>query len=185
MAEFNVEPHMPRVEEVPDLAERFQAARRITRGEEVLMPDTPAVPGQRHIVLLTPGRMLMQQACPLPGTMPAEALAPIAALVPSNVPLNISVIALNEIPALLSNFGQAIPFAGYLMGLAYLGHNITVFEGHPTALEIGCADADLVLVDGGMIPFLQRDWLYTALTISPAQRVIVFKRNGQLREYSK
>ena len=174
---------MPRVEEVDDLAERFAAARRVTSGQEILDEDHPPAPGQRHIVVLTPGRMLMQQGCPPPGSVSPDMVQSIEAMVPSTPALNVSVIALNEIPALLTDLSESIPFFGYLLGLGYTGHNVTVFEGHPSALAVGCADADLVIVDGGMIPFLQPDWQQVAL--SYARRLIVFYRDGRLAEFTR
>jgi len=41
---------------------------------------------------------------------------------------------------------------------------VWVFEGHPSALAQGCRDADLLLVDSGMLPELERnpDWQATA-----------------------
>ena len=44
------------------------------------------------------------------------------------------------------------------MPLAYIGHTVWVFEGHPTALAAGCRDAHVVIVDSSMVPFLQPDW---------------------------
>ena len=49
-------------------------------------------------------------------------------------------------------------FLGMLLGFAYVGHAVWVFEGHPSALTEGCRDADVLLVDGGMLPFLAPDW---------------------------
>jgi hypothetical protein len=185
MAAFDFDPRMPLVAAVDDLAARFEQARRVTRGQETLLPEHPDAPGQRYVALLTPGRMLMRQACPPPGTLPEALRAQVETIAPAKPTLNISVIALNEIPPLLADIERAIPFFGLLLGLAYLGHNVTVFEGHPSALSVGCADADLILVDGGMVPHLQRDWLYTAFTMGQAQRLLILKRSGALREYTK
>jgi hypothetical protein len=181
----NFEPHMPEVDEVPDIADRFAVARRVTRGEETLRPDHPPEPGQRHVVLITPGRMLMQQPCPPPGSVDQSMIASIEQLAPGDKPLNITVIALNEIQAVLTDVSKAIPFFGYLLGLCYVGHNVTIFEGHSSALAAGCADADLLIADAAMIPFLQEDWLKVAFSSGTAQRLLVFYRDGRLEELLK
>ena len=104
----NFDPHMPEVEVVPDIADRFVAAREAVVGGIETLPGHPA--DQRYVVLVTPGRMLMEQPCPQPGIVPPEMLADIEAIVPSEPLLNISVIALTEIPAILSDAARTIPF---------------------------------------------------------------------------
>jgi len=176
---------MPRVDIVDDLPERFAAARRVTRGEEVLREEHPDPPGQHCIVVITPGRMLMKQDCPPPGSMPPDMIAAIEQIVPISPSLNVTVIALNLIPSLLTDFSKTIPFFGYLLGLGYMGHNITIFEGHSSALAAGCADADLIIVDGDMIPHLQADWRKVAFDQGTAQRLMIFHRNGQVEAFEK
>lgn len=183
MSDFHA--HMPRVDLVDDLPERFAAARRVTRGEEILREEHPDPPGQRCIVVITPGRMLMKQDCPPPGSMPPEMIAAVEQIVPADPPLNVTVIALNLIQSLLTDFNKTIPFFGYLLGLGYIGHHVTIFEGHSSALATGCADADLVIVDGDMIQHLQPDWRDVAFEQSPAQRLMIFHRNGQVELVEK
>ena len=179
----NFDPHMPDVEIVPDIAERFAAARQaVVGGIEPLLGHDP---DQRYVVLVTPGRMLMEQPCPIAGSVPPEMLTDIEAIVPAQPALNISVIALNEIPAILSAAQQTIPFFGYLLGLCYMGHNVLVFEGHPSALAAGVADADLLIVDGGMIPFLQPDWSSVAFASGPLRQVLIFGRDGAIQEIDR
>src|SRR5258708_33835380 len=147
---------MPVVDDVPDIAERFAAARLAVAGGIEALPGHEA--DQCYVILITPGRMLMEQPCPKPGTIPPELVVGIEQIAPAEPPLNITAIALTEIQAVLTNVAQAIPFFGYLLGLCYVGHNVLVFEGHPSALAAGVADAQLVIVDGAMIPFLQTNW---------------------------
>ncbi|MEP7284795.1 MAG: hypothetical protein ABI947_03375 [Chloroflexota bacterium] len=181
----NFVPHMPTVDDVSDLAARFAVAREVTAGITTLLEDEPALPGQRYIVVMTPGRMLMQQPCPFPGSIPPDLVASVEEIASTETPLNITVIALNEVPALLTNFSETIPFFGYLLGLGYVGHNVTVFEGHPSALAIGCADANLLIVDSEMIPHLQADWREVAFDQGNATRLLIFHRDGRLEEIFK
>jgi len=176
-------PRMPVIDDVPDIAERFAAARDAVTGGIEALPGHDA--DQRYVILLTPGRMLMEQPCPKPGTIPPELVAGIEQIAPTEPPLNISAIALTEIQAVLTNVAQTIPFFGYLLGLCYMGHNVIVFEGHPSALAAGVADADLVIVDGGMVPFMQSDWAEVILDRPEPPRILVFGRDGSIEQIVK
>ncbi len=75
------------------------------------------------------------------------------------------------------NFGKAIPFLGHLIALASRGHRVVVFEGDRAAFAAAVEDADLLLVDDGMQPFLQPDWFAVAhRTMKPGGRVVVHRR---------
>jgi hypothetical protein len=47
-----------------------------------------------------------------------------------------------------------------------------VFEGHPSALAAGCREADVLIVDGAMVPYLQADW--TAVASSAMKRPEIY-----------
>jgi hypothetical protein len=64
------------------------------------------------------------------------------------------VITYTYLEALKKDILQAIPFFGFLLGFAAIGHRVWVFEGHSSALQAGCREADLLIVDGGILPFL-------------------------------
>ena len=182
--EFDFTPRMPEVDVPPDLEARFATARRIASGDEPAGAGELA-PGQRRLVIVTPGRMFMLQRCPLPGSMGLDAVAAIEKIAPASTPQRIAVIAFTELRALRANLGKAIPFAGYLLGLAYVGHHVVIFEGHPSALREGCRDADLLIVDGAMIPTLQPDWLTVAWSVMRAPHAVVFGRDGTVKRISK
>jgi len=178
-------PRMPEVDVPPDLEDRFARARRIASGDESV-PDPSSPPqGQRRLVIVTPGRMCMVHKCPPPGSMQASAVAAIEKIAPSSKPLGIAVIAFTELRALRASLAKAIPFAGYLLGLAYVGHAVVVFEGHPSALRAGCHDADMVIVDEAMIPVLQKDWLSVVWSVMRAPQALVFGRDGSLKRLTK
>src|SRR5258708_25033443 len=99
--------------------------------------------------------------------------------------VNIGAGAVKEIKGVLNEVGKGIPFFGYLLGLCYVGHNVLVFEGHPSALAAGVADAQLVIVDGAMIPFLQANWAEIILEQTPPPRILVFGREGKIEEIVK
>lgn len=167
------QPRMPDVDVSERIEEIFADARRAARGEAEL-PGTS--PGQRHLIVVTPGRMLMHQPCPPPGSMSADRVAPIEKLMPSAFKRAVAVIAYTELEAVKTDLDKAIPFAGLLLGFAYLGHAVWVFEGHPSALQAGCREADLLLVDGGMVPFLTEGWRATAAQVMRRKEIYVHDR---------
>jgi hypothetical protein len=106
--------------------------------------------------------MLMHKACPAAGSLPQTQVAPIEKMLPGRVTRNIAVIAYTGLEAVSTDLGKAIPFSGMLLGLVYIGHAVWVFEGHTSALSAGCREADLLFVDGGMLPYLGDNWIATA-----------------------
>ena len=155
------EPHdlrMPEVDELPNIEEVFAKARKAAAGEG---EQPPGQPGQ-HVIIVTPGRMLMFQPCPPPGSMPHGQVASIQQMISPEVKRHIAAIAYTELSALTSDISKTIPFWGFLLGFAYIGHVVWVFEGHPSAMVAGCRDADVLIVDSGMVAHLQKDWGATA-----------------------
>jgi hypothetical protein len=152
---------MPEVEVVPDIEALFDKARHAARGEGERPPEPPASPG-RYVIIVTPGRMLKFQPCPPPGSMADASVQGVERLMPSAVKRNVAAIAYTELEALQKDPGRAIPFLGFLLGFAYIGHAVWVFEGHPSALAAGCRDADVLLVDSAMKPHLQENWAAVA-----------------------
>jgi len=138
---------MPEVDQSPDIEEVFARARRQS---------------VHQVIIVTPGRMLMSQPCPAPGSMPPDKVTSVEQMMPAKVKRHVAVIAFTELGGLTNDPSKAIPFLGLLLGLAYIGHAVWVFEGHPSALAAGCRDADVLIVDGAMVPKLQQDWVSVA-----------------------
>jgi hypothetical protein len=153
------QPHMPMVDAPEKIENVFEDARRAARGETRL---PGAKQEERYYVVVTPGRMVMYKPCPSLGSMSREQVAQIERLLPSTVKRNIAVIANTELQAVMKEISKAIPFVGMLMGFAYIGHAVWIFEGHATALQAGCREADLLIVDSAMVPFLRKDWIEVA-----------------------
>jgi hypothetical protein len=167
------QPRMPQVDVPANIEALFDLARKAARGE-VAIPG--ADPNERVVVVVTPGRMIMHKSCPPVGTIPQSQTAPIEEMMPSSVKRNIAVIAYNEQKAITADTSKAIPFLGMLIGFAYIGHAVWVFEGHPSALAAGCRDADILLVDSGMVPHLPKDWTATASSTMRSKEIYVHDR---------
>ena len=170
---------MPEVDTTPDIEACFNQAMRLSAGEV----DTPRGQGQRGVVIITPRRLMMAMPCPDPATVTDAMRDAIRKLVPAEPKQSVVVIGQNDvIPNQFFNpqqLSKLIPFIGYLLGIAGDGHRVVVFEGHPTALEIGCRHASLLIIDGGVLPLLQKDWLPIAKRVmQPPQRVLLLGRDG-------
>lgn len=168
-------PHMPEVFIRSDLEDVFARARSsaadVSLGAEGLY--------HRQIIIVTPGRLLVKKECPLASTLLPEQIALLEKFVPRKPVLQICVIAFTELEALKKDMRQAIPFVDYLMGFAALGHSVWVFEGHPSALAAGCREADLLLVDSGMLPALEKnpDWRETVSQVMRQPDIKLVSRN--------
>jgi hypothetical protein len=172
---------MPDVDPDRDFAACFVQARRLSAGTV----DVPGEePGQRSVAIVTPWRLIMPIPCPPRQSVSAAMLASIRAIVPPHPKQAVTVIALNDVVkqgALTP--GQAntlIPFLGYLVGMAYDGHTVVVFEGHPSALRAGCSDADVLIVDQAMVEHLQNDWIEVASAAMRKPRILIFGRDGSI-----
>ncbi len=148
------EPHMPGVDVLSDMPAFFTDLRRKLRREK----------GQRHVAIVTPGRMTTLVPVPAANKESDQWLGEVTQLLPSDRPLDISVISYTKLEALTQDESKTrcIPFLGHLVAFAYAGHNVIVFEGHQSAFEAGVFRSDVLLVDSGMIPFLQENWVDAA-----------------------
>ena len=150
--------HMPEVEELPNIEEFFEKARKAAAGEGEQAPELPG----RRVIVVTPGRMLMFQPCPPPGSMPQSQVAAIEKMISPKVKRNVAAIAYTDLSAVRTDLSEAIPFFGFLIGFASIGHAVWAFEGHSSALAAGCRNADVLIVDGSMVPHLRNDWVAVA-----------------------
>jgi hypothetical protein len=167
-------PHMPEVDIRPDIESVFTKARKAAdesrEDEEGLY--------HRQVIIVTPGRLLISKICPLPSEIPADELSRLISLIPPQPPQNISAISYTFLEALKRDVLQAIPFFGYLLGFAAIGHRVWVFEGHSSATQAGCREADILLVDGGMLPYIRatKDWRTTALKVMRGKEIKIITR---------
>jgi hypothetical protein len=172
---------MPPVDTPSDIEDRFKKAWRLASEGPEIAALTAAPSGQRIIVIVTPGRMMMVQPCPRPGSMAANNIQAIEKIAPPRKPSNIAVIAYTELDAVTRDISRAIPFLGYVLGLSYIGHNVIVFEGHSSALKPACREADMLIVDEAMVSHLQQDWMSVALGAMRGSDLLIFGRNGTVK----
>jgi hypothetical protein len=80
---------------------------------------------------------------------------------------------------------ELVPNLSYLVGAACLGNTVVAFEGHPGDFPAGVTDTDVLIVDDGMVPFLQPDWAAIALRELRHPRILQFGRDGRLSYLSR
>lgn len=173
------EPHMPGVDVLSNMDEVFAEARAQIEGEGP--PIETLAAGGRAVAIVTPGRMLIFAPCPPPGSMTEKDTAPLREMMPPRPPLKIAVVSYTLLEAFTQDETKTkcIPFLGMLLGFGYIGHNVLVFEGHPTAFESGVRDCDVLMIDSGMLPFMQEDWFDVARKVMrPDAKIFVHERKN-------
>src|SRR5437868_6729670 len=98
------EPRMPELDFPPDLEGIFAKPRRVGTGEL-----TPPVSPNKHVAVVTPGRMIMMHPCPAPGTMTPSTIESVEKLLPSSARKKVTIIAFTELEALRADLKRAIP----------------------------------------------------------------------------
>lgn len=144
-----------------DIEKIFERAR--SSADESIIDDEGLY--RRQVIIVTPGRLLISKPCPLPAELAYDEITRLTGLLPADPPQSIAVIAYTYLEALKRDINKTIPFFGYLLGFAAVGHKVWIFEGHASALAAGCRNADLLLVDGDLLPYLAENdtWQRVAL----------------------
>jgi hypothetical protein len=167
-------PHLPEVDIRTDINSVFSKARMAA---DQSREDEDGI-FHRQVIIVTPGRLLISKLCPLPSEIPAAELSRLSSLIPPQPQKNIAVISYTLLEALKKDILQAIPFFGFLLGFATIGHVVWVFEGHSTAMQAGCKDADILLVDGGILPYLgdELEWRTIAMNSMRGNEIKIIPR---------
>jgi len=183
----NFEPRMPAVDVWANskMEQLFVSARRFAA------PGTTVVtPGHKTTISLGLPSDDLYLAKKKRNSKYAQILEQFASL---SSQLNISAIAMTDVSVGMQDVrhsadlpytgARAIPFIWDLLIMGTFGHSVLLFEGHPAVLKMGCRDADVLIVDEGMIPFLQSDWVSVAHSMMRGERqILVFQREGGVRQ---
>lgn len=168
-----------------DLFADMDAVFRYAREHASRAPETRETGGEikaeprRAFPIVTPGRLIMIDPCPEPGSMPEEKVAPMRNLMPTDRTRKITAICYTYVEALINDIDKAIPFRGFLNAWAYLGHDVLAFEGHPSAFAAGVRDCDVLLADSAMLHFVPLNWLDVARRVmKPDGLILVHNRES-------
>jgi hypothetical protein len=190
------EPHMPGVDLLSDMDGFFVQVRELLEAKNIYehtqsaglsLLDHPDKSGKetpqglRHVAVITPGRIISLAPAPLSNTISEKELASLESLLPSETPLQITSISYTKLEAYVKDTTKTkcIPFLGYLLAFASLGHNVVVFEGHPSALASGVRNSDVLIIDSGMLPFMSEDWADAVFqAMKPNPKVFIHERKN-------
>lgn len=190
------EPHMPDVDLLSDMDGFFVHVRKMLETENTdeyirnaglgtFVSSEKAgqrIPkGQRHVAVITPGRMVSLAPAPIPNTVSEKDLVDVRFVLPSEVPLQITAISYTKLEAYMADTSKTkcIPFLGFLLAFAYLGHNVIVFEGHPSALEFGVRNSDVLFIDSAMLPFMGDNWAEVVFKVmKPNPKIYLHERKN-------
>ena len=114
---------LPEVDTHQDLRTVFSKLRQLSAHAET----------GRSVAVVTPGRLIMPVACPPANAVSLQMLEGVRRIAPETPKQQITVIANNNVVAASAftarEANALIPFLGYLMGMAFDGHTVVVFEG--------------------------------------------------------
>ena len=161
--------HMPEVGETADIEALFKGVRTNAASTAI-----------RGVVVLTPERKVVRMPT-LPETSAVTTMkANLDKLIPAATRRNIAGIGYTVASSLTqaNDPNQSAPYYAFLVGLAQIGHSVWVFEGHPSALEAGCRDADVLVVDSGVRPLLAQGWVDKAASVMRNVNILVFDRTN-------
>lgn len=158
-------PRMPDVNLRPQPEEVFAHARNSASGVAVVRPDRGVLkfPSLSSIPKIT-------KITAVPALASASPARTIAAIASTEFTM-----LHNTSPPNIDEAVRAIPFLHLLMAWAFIGHRVWVFEGHPSAFSAGLAESDFLILDSGMLPFLQADWMAVAQhSMKPQGKVFLY-----------
>jgi hypothetical protein len=178
-----IPPSMPTVSPHRDIHRCFEDARRLSAGAH----------GTRQVVIIAPDGTLVKVPVPSPEEADQTLLRDVRhALAPENEPITGLAITSINCTAGAQRRGRSfhrllplVPNLSYLVGAACLGNTVVAFEGHPRDFAAGCAGADMLILDDGMMPLLGPDWAAIALKTLRQPRVILFGRDGRLQKLTQ
>lgn len=166
-------PRMPDVNLRPPTEDVFASARNSASGAA----------GTNGVAVVRPDRGVLK--FPTLTSIPKiTKITAVPALAPGSPSRAIAAIASTEFtmlhntsPPNIEEAVRAIPFLHLLMAWAFTGHRVWVFEGHPSALSAGLAESEFLILDSGMLPFLQTDWMTVAQhAMKPEGKVFLYDR---------
>jgi len=183
----------PDFSEQPDLQRTPQASNVIEwPGIEVFFAKVrKQAAGSRGVSLVRPDRVHFILPAPPPGTISPKMVEGVKAVIPSEQPRNIAAIAARGAlagdasakdpakPPALPEIAKRVPFFGLLIGLAYTGHAVWIFEASPEVVTAGCEDADILIVDSDSIAALPKSWVEDAALVMRNANILVYDRNSQ------
>ncbi len=129
----------------------------------------------RGVVIVKPDAVIALLPQPPESLALKSAAAGVEKMIPASPPRTIAVLAATgAISGSLVEAAKSIPFLGMLMGFCYVGHAVWVFD--PKMLQAGCRDADLLIVDGAVLPGLPDGWQDSVASVMRNANILAHDR---------
>jgi hypothetical protein len=128
----------------------------------------------RGVLLVRPDQKRLILPAPAEGSINAKLIEGVNAVISSDEPRNIAAIAPE---GTLTGDPRRLPFLGLLIGLAYMGRAVWLFEALPVFMPAGCEDADVLVVDSDAIAALPNDWVEDAGAVMRNANILVYDRS--------
>jgi hypothetical protein len=140
----------------------------------------------RGVSLVRPDRTHFILPGPPDGSIKAPMVEGVKAVIPSEAPRFVAAMvaqgALAGDPSQkpsLPEVARRVPFMGLLVGLAYTGHAVWMFEASAEWASAGSEEADVLIVDSEAIASLAPSWLEDAARVMRNGNVLVYDRSRQ------
>jgi hypothetical protein len=138
----------------------------------------------RGVSLVRPDRLHFILPAPPQGSISPQMAEGVKAAIPSEQPRSVAAIAAPgalagdaaQKPA-LPDIAKRVPFLGLLIGLAYTGHAVWIFEASTEVMPAGCEEADVLVVDSDAIAALPQGWAVDAAIVMRNANILVYDRS--------
>lgn len=144
------------------------------------------IAGKRGVSLIRADQKHFFLPAPPEGSIAKQMVEGVKSVVSSDQPRNIAAIAaagaLEQASAkqpTLEEVAKHVPFFGLLIGLAYIGHLVWIFEALPSMMPAGCEEADVLIVDSTALVSLPSGWAEDAGAVMRNPNILVYDRNRQ------
>lgn len=156
-------------------AEEHQIGEIFVKARAMAAGSALDVTARRQVVIVTPKGALIAQPAPRPGSASDSQVAA-AKILPPEPRRTVAVIANTNVSGSVEKVNETIPFIGILIGLAYIGHSVVVFDGQVSMIADGCRDADVLIIDDVVLPHLQKEWYPIARKVMRRPEIYVHDR---------
>jgi hypothetical protein len=140
--------------------------------------------GHRGVSLVRADQVVYNLPAPPQGSISPQMVEGVNSVVSSEQIRNIAAVAAADAlagdpskPPTLPDVARQVPFFGLLIGFAYVGHAVWIFEAIPAMMPSGCEDADILIVDSNAIATLPEGWVEDAGAIMRNPNILVYDRS--------
>ena len=140
---------------------------------------------ERAVYLLAANGSVLALPTLAPGAATPEMIASVERIAPSHTPLTICAVGHAEFVGRKSDaatFAKAVPFGGFLLGFAFIGHRVCVIDGRPPSFEVACRGANMLVIDSTLIPRLPQNWVRIATESMTRAKIFLYQPNGVVQQ---